>query len=47
MREGADEESAGCDRILGSYRCYLNVPREEAIRRYKDHYRRMKESDRG
>jgi hypothetical protein len=31
---------------LGNYRCYLNVPRDEAIRRYKDHYRRMKESDR-
>jgi hypothetical protein len=24
--------------FLSSYRCYLNVPREEAIRRYREHY---------
>jgi hypothetical protein len=30
---------------MGDYHCYLNVSREEAVRRYKEHYRRMHERD--
>src|SRR3954447_8324008 len=30
---------------LGDYHCYLNVSHEEAVRRYKEHYRRMHERD--
>jgi hypothetical protein len=32
--------------FLSGYECYLNVSREEAVRRYKEYWQQMKEDDR-